>query len=135
MSYIRTLTALADPTRRAIFERLRPGPRSVGELARGLPVTRPAVSQHLRVLERASLVRVQRAGRSRIYSVEVAGLDELRRYLERFWDDVLDSFREEAERTATAPGRAGAHAPDRPPGVPTGTNNPRAGSKNRRKHG
>lgn len=92
------LTALADPTRRAVFERLRGGPRSVGELAAGLPVTRPAVSQHLRVLREAGLVSERRSGTRRLYRIEPGGLAELRRYVERFWDDALAAFAAAAER-------------------------------------
>ena len=92
MTYQQSLQALADPTRRAVFERLRSGPSPVGELAAGLPVTRPAVSQHLKVLKDAGLVREHRAGTRRIYSVELEGLGELRRYLDTFWSDVLAAF-------------------------------------------
>ena len=97
MAYEDSIQALADPTRRAIFERLRGGPSPVGRLAEGLPVSRPAVSQHLRVLKAAGLVSERRAGTRRIYSVELNGLVELRRYLDTFWEDVLERFREQAE--------------------------------------
>lgn len=100
MAYERAIQALADPTRRKVFERLRRGPQAVGDLAGGLDVTRPAVSQHLKVLEGAGLVRARREGTRRIYSVEIKGLRDLRRYLDRFWDDVLESFRVEAEGDA-----------------------------------
>lgn len=100
MAYEQAIQALADPTRRAVFERLRRGPQAVGRLAAGLDVTRPAVSQHLKVLEGAGLVRARRDGVRRIYSVEIEGLRELRRYLDRFWDDALRSFQAEAERGA-----------------------------------
>ena len=86
------MAALADPTRRAIFERLAERPRAVGELARGLPVTRPAVSQHLRVLKDAGLVRERRDGTRHYYSVNGEGLAELRAYFERFWDEALAGF-------------------------------------------
>lgn len=92
-----TLTALADPTRRAIFERLRGGPLAVGELAEGLPVSRPAVSQHLKVLEGAGLVTVSREGTRRLYRIEPRGLEPLRRYLDSFWDDVLSAFARAAD--------------------------------------
>ena len=92
MAYEDSLQALADPTRRTIFERLRQGPSPVGRLAEGLPVSRPAVSQHLRVLKRAGLVTARKSGTRRVYSVEVEGLDELRRYLDTFWTDVLAAF-------------------------------------------
>jgi DNA-binding transcriptional ArsR family regulator len=93
-----SITALADPTRRSIFERLRHGPRAVGQLAAGLPVSRPAVSQHLRVLKEAGLVTERRDGTRRLYRIEPAGLEELRDYFERFWDEALEAFREAAER-------------------------------------
>ena len=85
-------------TRRSIFERLRHGPRAVGQLAAGLPVSRPAVSQHLRVLKEAGLVTERRDGTRRLYRIEPAGLEELRDYFERFWDEALEAFREAAER-------------------------------------
>jgi DNA-binding transcriptional ArsR family regulator len=88
--------ALADPTRRAVFERLRAGPRSVGDLASGLPVSRPAVSQHLRVLKEAGLVSEQKEGTRRLYRVEPNGLAELRAYFEEFWTDALAAFKEAA---------------------------------------
>lgn len=93
------LDALGDPTRRAIFERLRRGPAAVGELARGLPVSRPAVSQHLRVLREAGLVRDRPSGARRVYSVAPEGLAELRAYVEGFWADALDAFAAAAERS------------------------------------
>lgn len=95
------MTALADPTRRAIFERLREGPRPVGELARGFPVSRPAVSQHLRVLADAGLVRGEQMGSRRLYHVDPSGLAELRAYLESFWTETLTAFAVAAERPAT----------------------------------
>lgn len=98
MAYQEAIQALADPTRRLVFERLRGGPLPVGRVARGLRVTRPAVSQHLRVLERAGLVSAERDGTRRLYKIERRGLEELRRYLDQFWGDVLESFRVEAER-------------------------------------
>jgi DNA-binding transcriptional ArsR family regulator len=98
MAYQKALRALADPTRRAVFERLRKGPASVQSLADALPVSRPAVSQHLKVLKGAGLVSERRDGVRRIYGVELRGLVELRRYLDRFWDDALDAFKAEAEK-------------------------------------
>jgi DNA-binding transcriptional ArsR family regulator len=92
------MAALADPTRRAIFERLRSGPRSVGELAEGLPVSRPAVSQHLRVLREAGLVSERREGTRRVYRLEPAPLGALRAYFEEFWTQALASYKEAAER-------------------------------------
>jgi DNA-binding transcriptional ArsR family regulator len=98
MAYREAIEALADPTRRAVFERLRAGPQPVGRIADGLDVSRPAVSQHLKVLEGAGLVTARKEGTRRIYSVEVGGLVELRRYLDGFWGHVLDSFGEDASR-------------------------------------
>jgi DNA-binding transcriptional ArsR family regulator len=89
--------ALADPTRRAVFERLRSGPRPVGELARGLPVSRPAVSQHLRVLKEAGLVTERKEGTRRLYQVDPGGLEALRSYFEEFWTDALAAFKAAAE--------------------------------------
>ncbi len=98
MAYQTALQALADPTRRDIFERVARGPTAVGALAAALPVSRPAVSQHLRVLKEAGLVQEQRTGTLRIYSVDLRGLAEIQQYLDRFWDEVLDSFSQEAAR-------------------------------------
>ena len=113
MASDKALEALADPTRRDVLERLRRGPQPVNRIAAGLPVSRPAVSQHLKVLEGAGLVRAHREGTRRIYAIEVNGLMELRRYLDRFWDDVLESFRAEAERSSGrgAPARPGRKPP------------------------
>src|SRR5438270_6413629 len=94
------LTALADPTRRTIFERLAEEPSSVGELARGLPVSRPAVSQHLKVLKAAGLVSDQAYGTRRVYAVDPSGLAAVRNYFDRFWRDALAAFRD-AAATAT----------------------------------
>jgi DNA-binding transcriptional ArsR family regulator len=98
MTYETVLIALADPTRRSILESLRAAPRTVGELAADQPVSRPAVSQHLKVLEQASLVRVEPHGSRRLYSVRRDGLVELRRYLENFWSDMLDAYSAEVVR-------------------------------------
>jgi DNA-binding transcriptional ArsR family regulator len=98
MAYAEAIQALGDPTRRTVFERLREGPRSVGDLASGLPVSRPAVSQHLRVLKDAGLVRERRVGTRNFYSVDGAGLAELRDYFEAFWEEALASFKEVVER-------------------------------------
>ncbi|MBB6252808.1 ArsR/SmtB family transcription factor [Nitrospirillum iridis] len=103
MSYEQALTALADPTRRAVFERLRAGPQPVGELARHLPISRPAVSQHLKVLKDAGLVTDHAEGTRRIYHIDPHGLGALRRWLDQFWDTALDAFAAEAERTADNP--------------------------------
>jgi DNA-binding transcriptional ArsR family regulator len=93
----RTLTALADPTRRRIFERLAVRPRSVAELARGLPVSRPAVSQHLQVLKAAGLVADHAQGARRIYQIDPAGLGVLRAWLDRFWLRALAAYQAEVE--------------------------------------
>lgn len=92
------LEALADPTRRAIVDRLRAGPAAVGALAAELPVSRPAVSQHLRVLEDAGLVAHEIAGTRHIYRVELGGLGELRAYIDRIWDEALDRFKTQVEK-------------------------------------
>jgi DNA-binding transcriptional ArsR family regulator len=92
------LAALADPTRRSVFERLRDGPKSVGAIAAGLPVSRPAVSQHLKVLKNARLVIDLQAGTRRVYHVDMAGLAELRDYLDRFWDRALSDFKNSVEQ-------------------------------------
>ena len=84
--------ALSDRTRRAVFEKLREGPRPVAEIAQGLPVSRPAVSQHLKVLKASGLVRAHARGRRVFYSIDARGLGELRGYLDSFWDDALAAF-------------------------------------------
>lgn len=94
------LAALADPTRRAVFERLAVSPRAVGEVAEGLPVSRPAVSQHLKVLKDAGLVSVRKQGRQQIYAVRREGLAELRAWLDQVWDGALQSYAAAAERAA-----------------------------------
>ncbi len=91
--------ALADPTRRQIFERLAERPRAVGELAEGLPVSRPAVSQHLKVLSEARLVSPRTAGTRRIYELDPQGLEGLRDYLDGFWNRSLAAFKRTAERS------------------------------------
>ena len=90
--------ALADGTRRQIFEMIARQPRAVGELARELPVSRPAVSQHLRVLKDARLVLDERAGNRRIYQLDPAGVGALRAYLDRFWNESLAAFKQAAEK-------------------------------------
>ena len=97
-TYERALDALGDPTRRAIVERLQEGPRAVGELASGLPVSRPAVSQHLRVLKEAGLVTERQEGTRRLYRLDPAGLAEVRSYFDRFWELALADFKAAAER-------------------------------------
>ena len=92
MTYVAALTALADPTRRLLYERMRRRPHTVGELARLAHVSQPAVSQHLRVLDGAKLVTHRREGTRRYYSARPEGLAELRRYVEALWDDVLTAY-------------------------------------------
>ena len=101
MAYADVFTALADPTRRRILEALRKQPKTVGQLAAGRPVSRPAVSQHLKVLESASLVSVEPQGNRRVYAIKRDGLDDLRTYLESFWSDVLSSYGAEIVRRMT----------------------------------
>jgi DNA-binding transcriptional ArsR family regulator len=97
-TYAQALEALGDSTRRAIVERLREGPLAVGELAKELPVSRPAVSQHLRVLKEAGLVTERQEGTRRLYRLDPAGLAELRATFDLFWTDALAAFKEAAER-------------------------------------
>src|SRR5918997_5343879 len=98
MAYDQAITALGDATRRRVFELLREGPRPVGELAAGLPVSRPAVSQHLRVLKEAGLVSERREGTRRLYSVNGDGLADLREYIDGLWQEALDAFKAAADR-------------------------------------
>jgi DNA-binding transcriptional ArsR family regulator len=93
----RQLDALGDATRRAIFERLANGPLAVVEIARTLPVSRPAVSQHLKVLKEAGLVTDRAEGTRRVYQVDPRGLAAIREYFDRFWTDALDAFRRAVE--------------------------------------
>ena len=97
MAYRTAMDALGDPTRRAIFEQLRRGPRAVGEIASELPVSRPAVSQHLRVLKDAGLVTERREGTRRLYRLDPDGLGELRDYFDGFWTEALAGFKAAAE--------------------------------------
>jgi len=90
--------ALADPTRREVFERLSRGPRAVGDLAQDLPVSRPAVSQHLKVLKEAGLVTDRPDGARRVYQIDPQGLGQMRAWLDQFWDQALEAFKVEAER-------------------------------------
>jgi DNA-binding transcriptional ArsR family regulator len=92
------LGALGDPTRRAIFERLAERPQAVGELARELPVSRPAVSQHLKVLKDAGLVIDRPAGARRIYQLDPHGIGDLRAYLDQFWSRALAAYKEAVEQ-------------------------------------
>jgi DNA-binding transcriptional ArsR family regulator len=97
MTYDTALAALADPTRRQVFERLRSGPQPVGTIARGMPVSRPAVSQHLKVLKEAGLVSDRPEGTRRVYYIDPHGLGALRSWLDQFWDQALAAFQAEAE--------------------------------------
>jgi DNA-binding transcriptional ArsR family regulator len=105
MSYGTALQCLSDPTRRRIFERLRSGPSSVGVLANGLPVSRPAVSQHLKMLKDAGLVKDRSEGARRVYYIDPDGLGELRRWLDQFWDGALEAFKNEVEVPSTRGGK------------------------------
>jgi DNA-binding transcriptional ArsR family regulator len=96
-TYHPPLAALSDPTRLAIFERLALGPSAVGDLAKGFPISRPAVSQHLKVLKNAGLVRDRAAGSRRVYELDAEGVAALQRYFERFWTSALDAFKAAAD--------------------------------------
>jgi DNA-binding transcriptional ArsR family regulator len=96
----RVLDALGDPTRRQIFKRLRGGPRSVGQLAHGMDVSRPAVSQHLRILKDARLVTDRAEGTRRLYAVDTRGVEALRNWVDGFWDEALSAFKDAAEQEA-----------------------------------
>src|SRR5437660_11944527 len=100
--HIDALAALGDPTRRTIFERLAERPRAVGELARELPVSRPAVSQHLKVLKDAGLVLDRSAGNRRIYRIDPDGVGALRAYLDQFWNHALAAFKVAVEHSDEA---------------------------------
>jgi DNA-binding transcriptional ArsR family regulator len=97
MGYQATLEILADPTRQALVERLRAGPVPVGQLADGLPVSRPAVSKHLRLMKDAGVVRMTEEGTRNFYELDLRTLDEVRRYLDGFWDASLKRLKESAE--------------------------------------
>jgi len=94
------LDALGDPTRRVILRRLKGGARSVGEIADGMDVSRPAVSQHLKVLKSARLVSDRAEGTRRLYAIDTRGLEAVRRWLDGFWTDTLEAFKRAAEREA-----------------------------------
>src|SRR2546426_604515 len=97
MAYGTVLAALADPTRRRVFERLRSGPKAVGTIARGLPVSRPAASQHLKVWKEAGLGADGPEGTRRVYYIDPDGLGVLRKWLDQFWDEALAAFAAEVE--------------------------------------
>ena len=94
------MDALGYPTRRAIFERLADGPKAVGEIANELPVSRPAVSQHLKVLKQAGLVTDRAQGTRRLYQLNPQGIDDLRTYFDQFWNQALASFKEAVQQEA-----------------------------------
>jgi DNA-binding transcriptional ArsR family regulator len=96
----RAFDALGDPTRRAVLKRLRGGARSVGEIAKGMEVSRPAVSQHLKVLKTARLVTFHAEGTRRVYTIDIRGIESLRKWLDGFWDEALSAFKVMAEREA-----------------------------------
>ena len=98
MAYENCFTALGDPTRKALFDRLRQGPQTVGALAAGLPVSRPAISQHLKVLKEAGLVSDQAEGTRRLYRIDGNGLSGLKDYLHAVWDEAVTAHRLEIER-------------------------------------
>jgi len=100
MAYRDRFAALADPTRRRIFERLRSGPQAVGAIARRMPVSRPAVSQHLKVLKEAGLVADRPEGTRRVYYIDPNGLGALRAWVDQFWDKALAEFKAEVEMQA-----------------------------------
>ena len=106
MAYENALTALADPTRRRVFEELRSGPKPVGAIASVLPVSRPAVSQHLKVLKGAGLVREETQGTRHVYSIDPQGLGAIRRWLDQFWDEAPYRVRGRS-RTRRAEGQRG----------------------------
>lgn len=97
MTYQQAFAALADPTRRQVLEKLKSGPMSVGTIARGMPVSRPAVSQHLKVLKDAGLVSDRPEGTRRVYYIDPHGLAALRAWVDQFWDEALTAFNEEIE--------------------------------------
>ena len=101
MTYRDAFAALADPTRRRVLERLRSGPKSVGAIARGMPVSRPAVSQHLKTLKEAGLVSDRPDGTRRVYFIDPHGLGALRKWLDQFWDEALAAFQAEVESEAS----------------------------------
>src|SRR5882672_9437080 len=98
MSYATTLEILADPTRRAIVDHLRRGPAPVSQIAARLPVSRPAVSKHLKLMLEAGVVRMETNGTRHFYEIDLKKIEEVRRYLDSFWDKALDRFKKAAER-------------------------------------
>src|SRR5438477_12141509 len=102
MTNAKAFAALADPTRREVFERLARGPRAVGDLANDMPVSRPAVSQHLKVLKEAGLVADRPEGTRRVYFIDPQGLGAVRKWLDQFWDQALAAFQTEVENRASS---------------------------------
>jgi DNA-binding transcriptional ArsR family regulator len=100
------IATLADPSRKRIFELLKGGPMHVGRIAEQLPISRPAVSQHLKVLKEAGLVQEAREGNRRAYSIDPNGLARMQRWLDQFWGDALSAFKVEAERPAASKKRS-----------------------------
>lgn len=100
MTYANAFAALADPTRRTVFERLKSGPKPVGVIASGMTVSRPAVSQHLKVLKEAGLVGDRAEGTRRVYYIDPHALGALRAWLDQFWDEALTAFQAEAEQSS-----------------------------------
>jgi DNA-binding transcriptional ArsR family regulator len=115
MAYAQVLEALADPTRRRMFEQLRRRPRTVGELADSARIRQPTASQHLQVLRRAHLVSDRREGTRRFYRIDTSGLEDLRAYVESMWDGVLSAYANQDSASASPPkrGRRSASAPRR----------------------
>lgn len=129
----RALTALADPTRREIFERLARSPSAVGELASELPVSRPAVSQHLKVLKDAGLVVHRTHGTRNVYEIDPDGLGALRAWLDRFWAEALVSFKAEVEKGEPSDPQRHGDAQPRANPCPTPTRNARQRNKEKQK--
>ena len=127
------LAALADPTRREIFERIARAPSAVGELASALPVSRPAVSQHLKVLKDAGLVVHRSQGTRNVYEIDPKGLGALRAWLDQFWAEALDAFKAEVEKDGpTNPKRHGGAHPSAPP-AQTPQRNPKQRNKEKQR--
>jgi DNA-binding transcriptional ArsR family regulator len=97
-AYHEQFVALADGTRRAILAKLLDGPLAVGELASDFPISRPAISQHLRILKEAKLVTDSAAGNRRLYAINMAGVESLRKYFDQFWDHALAAFKRQADK-------------------------------------
>ncbi len=105
MGYEETLEMLADPTRRTIVEALRSGPKSVAEIAAKLPVSRPAVSKHLKLMMEAGLLRMTEDGTRNFYEIDLRAIARVRAYLDRFWDESLQRFKEQAEKQKKGAGK------------------------------